>query len=211
MATRSARILPIEIHRAILPIRGKRVMLDSDLAALYGVATKALIQAVRRNRGRFPGDFMFRLTRTEAANLRSQFVTSSLGRGWGGRRHTPYAFTEQGVAMLSTVLRSRRAIEANITIMRTFVQLRQMLISHETLAAKLVALEKKYDAKFSVVFDAIRELMTPPASRRRAIGFRPVSRAEDGESRLMTMRTPAMQESARPGRRARPRRDTVRV
>ena len=147
----------MEIRRAILPIRGKRVMLDSDLAALYGVATKALVQAVRRNPGRFPEDFMFRLTRREAANLRSQTVTSSLGRGWGGRRHTPYAFTEQGVAMLSTVLRSRRAIEANITIMRTFVQLRQMLVSHETLAAKLAALEKKYDAKLSVVFDAIRE------------------------------------------------------
>ena len=201
----------MEIRRAILPIRGKRVMLDSDLAALYGVATKALVQAVRRNPGRFPEDFMFRLTRREAANLRSQTVTSSLGRGWGGRRHTPYAFTEQGVAMLSTVLRSRRAIEANITIMRTFVQLRQMLVSHETLAAKLVALEKKYDAKFSVVFDAIRELMSPPTARRRAIGFRPVSRVEDGESRLVTVRAPAMQESARPRRRARPRRDTVRV
>ena len=154
---------------------------------------------------------MFRLTRREAANLRSQTVTSSLGRGWGGRRHTPYAFTEQGVAMLSTVLRSRRAIEANITIMRTFVQLRQMLVSHETLAAKLVALEKKYDAKFSVVFDAIRELMSPPASRRRAIGFRPVSRVEEGENRLMTMHARAMQESARRRAPAQPRQGALRV
>ena len=194
----------MEIRRAIVAIRGKRVMLDSDLAALYGVATKALVQAVRRNPRRFPGDFMFRLTRAEAANLRSRTVTSSLGRGWGGRRHTPYAFTEQGVAMLSTVLRSRRAIEANITIMRTFVQLRQMLVAHETLATKLVALEKKYDAKFSIVFDAIRALMSPPAARRRAIGFRPASRVEDGETRLL-------QEAARPRREARPRRVTVTV
>jgi hypothetical protein len=196
--------MAIDIQRAILLIRGKRVMLDSDLAALYGVATKALVQAVRRNPGRFPEDFMFRLSPTETANLRSQTVTSSLRRGWGGRRHTPYAFTEQGVAMLSTVLRSRRAIEANITIMRTFVQIRRMLVSHEALAGKLAALEKKYDAKFTVVFDAIRELMSPPASRRRAIGFRPRSRVEDGESRLT-------QESARAGRRARPRRDALRA
>jgi len=204
VATSSARVPAIDIQRAILLIRGKRVMLDSDLAALYGVATKALVQAVRRNPGRFPEDFMFRLSPIETSNLRSQFVTSSLGRGWGGRRHTPYAFTEQGVAMLSTVLRSRRAIEANITIMRTFVQIRQMLVSHEALAGKLAALEKKYDAKFTVVFDAIRELMSPPASRRRAIGFRPRSRVEDGGA-------PATQGSARPSRRARPRRDALRV
>ena len=176
MATGSARVLATEIHRAILLIRARRVMLDSDLAVLYGVPTKALVQAVRRNPGRFPEDFMFRLTPVEAANLRSQFVTSSLGRGWGGRRHTPYAFTEQGVAMLSSVLRSRRAIETNIAIMRTFVRLRQMLVSHEALAGKLEALEKKYDANFKVVFDAIRELMSPPSSRRRAIGFRPSPR-----------------------------------
>jgi hypothetical protein len=197
VATSSARVPAIDIQRAILLIRGKRVMLDSDLAALYGVATKALVQAVRRNPGRFPEDFMFRLSPMETANLRSQIVTSSLGRGWGGRRHTPYAFTEQGVAMLSTVLRSRRAIEANITIMRTFVQIRQMLVSHESLAAKLVALEKKYDTKFSVVFDAIRELMLPPTSRRRAIGFRPRARVEDGESRRNALRVSA----SRPRRR----------
>jgi len=163
----------LDIHRVILLVRGKRVMLDADLATLYGVPTKALIQAVRRNPTRFPHDFMFQLTRKEAAALRSQIVTSSSGRGWGGRRHVPYAFTEQGVTMLSSVLRSRRAIEANVAIMRAFVRLRQMLVSHEELAHKLEALERKYDANFKVVFDAIRELMSPPASRHRVIGFQP--------------------------------------
>ena len=176
MAIASAPILAAEIHRAILFIRGRRVMLDSDLAALYGVPTKALIQAVRRNLSRFPEDFMFRLTHGEAENLRSQFVTSSFDRGWGGRRHTPYAFTEQGVAMLSSVLRSRRAIEANIAIMRTFARLRQMLLSNAALTRKLEALERKYDANFKVVFDAIRELMYRPATSNRAMGFRPHSR-----------------------------------
>ena len=116
---------------------------------------------------------MFRLTREEATNLRSQIVISSLSAAWGGRRYLPYAFTEQGVAMLSSVLRSRRAIETNIAIMRTFVRLRQMLLSHEGLARKLEALEKKYDAQFKVVFDAIRELMSETVSPRPAIGFRP--------------------------------------
>lgn len=111
MATGGARIVDADIHRAILFLRGKRVMLGADLALLYGVATKVLTQAVRRNARRFPDDFMFRLTPVETANLRSQFVTSSSGRGWGGRRYTPCAFTEQGVAMLSSVLRSRRAID----------------------------------------------------------------------------------------------------
>jgi hypothetical protein len=123
---RVVRTLVTDIHQAIMPVRGKRVMLDADLAALYGVPTKALVQAVRRNTARFPEDFMFRLTRSEVEDLRSQIVTSSGRRGWGGRRHLPYAFTEQGVAMLSSVLRSRRAIEANINIMRGFVRLRQM-------------------------------------------------------------------------------------
>src|SRR5713101_8194436 len=127
------------IHRAILPVRGQRVMLDADLAALYRVPQKALIQAVRRNLSRFPVDFMFRLTGAEAAGLRSQFVTSNPPRGRGGRRYAPYAFTEQGTAMLSSVLRSRRAIEVNIAIMRTFVRLRQMVLSHEGLARKLDA------------------------------------------------------------------------
>jgi hypothetical protein len=169
----------LDIQRAILLIRGKRVMLDADLAVLYGVPTKALIQAVQRNLGRFPDDFMFRLTQREVTSLRSQIVTSSLGYRWGGRRHLPYAFTEQGVAMLSSVLRSPRAIEANIAIMRAFVRLRALLVSHEELAQKLEDLEKTYDANFKVVFDAIRELMSTPTSPRRAIGFRPRPGATD--------------------------------
>ena len=148
-------------------------MLDWDLAALYGVATKVLVQAVRRNLSRFPPDFMFQLRSQELRILRSQFVTSSLKRQWGGRRYSPYAFTEQGVAMLSSVLRSKRAIQVNVEIMRAFVRLRQVLASHAGLARKLNALERKYDAQFKVVFDAIRELMASPARRRRRIGFRP--------------------------------------
>lgn len=144
-------------------------MLDADLAALYGVPTKALVQAVKRNRARFPGDFMFQLTAEEAARLRSQTVTSKPGRG--GRRTRPYAFTEQGVAMLSSVLRSERAVAVNVEIMRAFVRLRAMLLGHEDLARKLAALERKYDAQFRVVFDAIRELMAPPSKPRRPIGF----------------------------------------
>jgi hypothetical protein len=153
-------------------------MLDADLATLYDVPTRALIQAVRRNRSRFPADFMFRLTLEEGTNLRSQFVISSSSRGWGGRRYAPHAFTELGVAMLSSVLRSPCAFEVNIAIMRAFVRLRQMLLSHEALARKLDALEKKYDAQFKAVFDVIRELMSPQIPRRRAIGFR--SRSREG-------------------------------
>jgi hypothetical protein len=144
-------------------------MLDADLAGLYGVTTKRLNEQVRRNRSRFPEDFMFQLTSTEAASLRSQIATSKKGRG--GRRYAPYVFTEQGVAMLSTVLNSERAIQVNIEIMRAFVHLRQMLASNAQLAGKLNALEKKYDSQFRVVFEAIRELMTPPESKKRKIGF----------------------------------------
>ena len=145
-------------------------MLDADLAALYGVDTKVFVQAVRRNVDRFPADFMFQLTKQEFDNLRSQIVTSS----WGGRRYPPYAFTEQGVAMLSSVLRSKRAIRVNVEIMRAFVQLRRMLASHADLARKLSALEKKYDEQFKVVFDAIRELMVPPEPKKKGeIGFSP--------------------------------------
>jgi hypothetical protein len=175
------------IERAILVLRGQKVMLDANLAALYGVGTKALNQAVRRNRERFPEDFMFQLTAEEARRLRSQFVTLNAQpsesievRPPGGPprargthlKYLPYAFTEQGVAMLSTVLRSPRAVEVNIEIMRAFVRLRQMLAGNAELAAKLLALEQKYDAKFRVVFDAIRELMAPPAGGNRRIGFR---------------------------------------
>lgn len=159
------------IQRAVLRIRGQNVMLDSDLAALYRVDVKALNQAVKRNRQRFPRDFMFRLNSEEAASLRSHIVTANL-RGRGGRRTAPYAFTEQGVAMLSSVLRSQRAVRVNIEIMRAFVQLRRMLGANEELARKLDALEKKYDGQFRVVFQAIRELMTPPEPPRRSIGFR---------------------------------------
>ncbi len=164
-------VIPTErITQAILLIRGHKVMLDSDLADLYEVETKVLIQAVKRNIGRFPEDFMFQLTEQELKNLRSQFVTSS----WGGRRYPPYAFTEQGVAMLSSVLHSDRAVHVNIEIMRAFVRLRQMLASNVELARKLAALERKYDAQFKVVFDAIRELMTPPEpKKKRPIGFGP--------------------------------------
>jgi len=144
-------------------------MLDSDLAALYGVDTRVLNQAVRRNRARFPADFMFRLSDREAAVLRSQSVISNIR---GGRRHQPYAFTEQGVAMLSSVLRSPKAIAVNIEIMRAFVQLRRLLESNAELACKLQELERRYDGQFRVVFDAIRELMLPPSRPRRAIGFR---------------------------------------
>ena len=128
-------------------------MLDADLASLYCVETKRLVEAVKRNIQRFPEDFMFQLTKEESAILRSQFATSSQ---WGGRRYPPYAFTEHGILMLSSVLRSQRAIEVNIQIMRTFVRLREMLASHEKLARKLAALERKYDEQFKVVFDAIR-------------------------------------------------------
>ena len=166
-------VVPVErIERSILMIRGEKVILDAELAALYGVATKVLVQAVKRNLGRFPLDFMFQLTDEEFAHLRSQSVTSNLKGRRGGRRYLPYAFTEQGVAMLSSVLNSPRAILVNVEIMRAFVRLRQMLASHADLARKLNALEKKYDAQFKAVFDAIRQLMAPPASKRRAIGFR---------------------------------------
>jgi hypothetical protein len=163
-------VLVDQIERAIFWLRGHNIMLDSDLAVLYEVPVKVMNQAVKRNASRFPQDFMFRLTASKVQRLRSQSVTTKAGRG--GRRTTPYAFTEQGVAMLSSILRSRRAILANIEIMRAFVRLRQMLASNVELARKLAALEKKYDAQFKVVFDAIRELMEPPTPRRRRIGFR---------------------------------------
>jgi hypothetical protein len=156
------------IEPKIRSIRGHRVILDADLAALYRVEARILNQAVKRNRVRFPLDFMFQLTADETAVLRSQIVTS---RSWGGRRHRPYAFTEQGVAMLSSVLRSTRAVHVNIEIMRTFVRLRRVLQTNEELARKLAALERKYDGQFRVVFDAIRELMAPAPKSRRRIGL----------------------------------------
>jgi hypothetical protein len=171
MPQKSTAVIPAErIEQAILLIRGHKVLLDDHLAELYGVQTRVLVQAVKRNRDRFPADFMFQLSRDEFAILRSQSVTSSL---WGGRRYPPYAFTEQGVAMLASVLRSPRAIGVNIAIVRTFVRLRQLLASHAGLARKLAALEQKYDAHFKVVFDAIRQLMAPEELEpKRRIGFR---------------------------------------
>ena len=178
IVTSSSHIPPERVERRILSIRGQKVMLDADLAELYGVATKALNQAVRRNIERFPHDFMFQLTPKESEGLkdylgstalRSQSVTSKEGRG--GRRYLPLAFTEQGVAMLSSVLRSPRAVQVNIAIMRAFVKLREMLASHRDLARRLDEMESRYDAQFKVVFDAIRELMTPPETPRRRIGF----------------------------------------
>lgn len=149
-----------------------KVMLDSDLAELYGVKTEVLNQAVKRNQERFPQDFMFQLTTGETESLRSQFVISKRGRG--GRRYLSYVFTEQGVAMLSSVLRSKRAIQVNIVIMRAFVKIRQMLATHKELAQKLAKLEHRlegHDQQIHSVFDAIHRLMMPPASTRRRIGF----------------------------------------
>lgn len=159
------------IENRILFIRGHQVMLDSDLAALYKVETSNLNKAVKRNIDRFPEDFMFQLTKQEAEALRFQ-IGMSKTKGRGGRRYLPYAFTEQGVAMLSSVLNSQRAIKVNIQIMRAFVRLRKMLISHEELARKLDAMESKYDKQFRVVFDAIRQLMKPSTPKQHAIGFR---------------------------------------
>ena len=180
------------IENRILFLRGERVMLDEDLAILYGVSTKVLLQAVKRKSERFPQDFAFQLSNQEVANLRSQIVTSSLQwaeftkdsekecefagenkgfRKWGGRRTSPFVFTEQGVAMLSSVLNSPRAIAVNIEIMRAFVKLRQLIAGNAELAKKLAELEQKYDEQFKVVFDAIRELMTPRVTPRRRIGF----------------------------------------
>ena len=163
-------IIPTEfIENKIYFIRGEKVMLSIHLAELYDVEPRALVQAVKRNIERFPEDFMFQLTKEELDNLKSQIVISS----WGGmRRATPYAFTEQGIAMLSSILHSKRAIEVNIQIMRAFVKLREMISSHKDLAKKLENLEKKYDAQFKIVFDAIHQLMAPPEKQVWKIGFK---------------------------------------
>jgi len=155
------------IERTILLIRGHKVILDKDLAAMYRVPTRDLNKAVSRNLDRFPEDFMFQLTRSEFTNLKFQFGTSS----WGGTRKLPRAFTEQGVAMLSSVLRGKRAAQVNIMIMRAFVRLREMIASRKDLARRLAELEKKYDSQFKVVFDAIRQLMEPAKPKPRRIGF----------------------------------------
>lgn len=152
----------------ILLIRGQRVMLDEDLATIYGVTTKRLNEQVRRNKDRFPEDFMFPLTREEFAVLRSQFATSR----WGGRRYPPNAFTEHGAIMLASVLKSPIAIEASIQVVRAFVRLRELLASNKELDRKLTELERKYDKKFQIVFDAIRQLMEPVIKPKSKIGFK---------------------------------------
>jgi hypothetical protein len=174
MAKRS--LVPVErIESAILVLRGHKVILDRDLAALYGVTTGNLNKAVNRNLERFPDDFMLQLTEEEFSNLIFHFGTSS----WGGTRKHPRAFTEQGVAMLSSVLRSPRAAQVNIEIMRAFVRLREMIATNRDLARRLDELEKRYDVQFRGVFDALRQLMAPPAKSQRSIGFR----VEEGRTR----------------------------
>ena len=160
---------PGRLERFVRNIRETNVILDADLAALYDVSVGALNQAVKRNRDRFPSDFIFRLTKSETDALKSQTVISNAGRG--GRRTRPNAFTEQGVAMLSSVLRGDRAVRVNVEIMRTFVRLRRWIVTHKELAARLDRLEEKYDDQFTIVFEAIREIMRPVVPPKRAIGF----------------------------------------
>lgn len=166
--TGSARLVAVE--KMILVVRGQRVMMDSDLAVLYGVTTKRLNEQVRRNVSRFPSDFMFQMKGEEYESLRSQYATLERGRG-RHRKYLPYVFTEQGVAMLSSVLSSERAVQVNIAIMRAFVRIREILASHKDLIRKIDEMERKYDARFKLVFEAIRQLMEPPCSRKRRIGF----------------------------------------
>jgi len=183
--------LALQAERRILLVRRQRVMLDYDLAALYGVEARVLNQAVKRNLTRFPADFMFQLTHAEADRIHrvvSQSVTAANGIPSNssqtvmsppkhrGRAYRPYAFTEQGVAMLSSVLRSPRAVQVNIAIMRAFVRLREMLLTNADLARKLASLEQKYDSQFKVVFDAIRQLMTPSAPSRGEIGYHTIKK-----------------------------------
>jgi ORF6N domain len=170
---KNREVSPDRIEKSILLIRGQKVMLDSDLAELYGVPIKRLNEQVRRNRRRFPADFMFQLTQDEYSALRSQNVTLKQGRG-KHRKYLPYAFSEQGVAMLSSVLTSKRAIEVNIEIMRAFVRLRQFISAHKELSQKLAELERKvgtHDEQIQVIFDAIRQLMVPLEPKKRKIGF----------------------------------------
>ena len=169
MKTRVSLIMHEKIERRIFSIRGKQVMLDRDLAILYGVETKVLNQAVKRNLERFPHDFMFQLTAQETKILRSQFVTLEQGRY---SKYYPYAFTEYGILMLSSVLNSDRAIEVNIQIMRTFTKIREMMVTHKDLRQKIEDMERKYDNQFQIVFKAIKRLIDPPQKRKEPIGFR---------------------------------------
>ena len=185
MDSQTTLVQPEQIEQAVLLIRGQRVMLDRDLAALYGVETKNLNKAVRRNLDRFPADFMFQLTADEAEALRFQFGTLKRGQHF---KYLPYVFTQEGVAMLSSVLRSPRAVQVNIAIMRVFVRLRETLALHKDLAHKLAQLERKiegHDASIRTLFDAIRQLMTPPEKPRREIGFHaiPKDAADPGKAK----------------------------
>ncbi len=184
------QLVPVERVESLIHLaRGEKVLLDADLAMLYGVETKALNRAVKRNRSRFPDDFMFQLTPEEAANLRCQIGTSS--SGYGGRRYLPYAFTEQGVAMLSSVLRSERAVQVNVAIMRAFVGLRRMLAGNEALARKLAELERRlegHDHAIKSLFDAIRQLALPPAKPPREIGFHAVGKGARNAGQAKAMR-----------------------
>ena len=180
MSQKGTVAVPIEkLTDMIYSIRRQKVMLDRDLAELYGVQTKALKQAVRRNIKRFPSDFMFELTKEEFKDWRSQFVTSS----WGGPRYVPMVFTEQGVAMLSSVLNSERAIQVNIQIMRAFTQLRKMISTHKDLKRKIEAMEKKYDEQFRIVFEAITQLIEDDDNPKKKIGYIKERRARYGKSR----------------------------
>jgi len=185
------QLIPVErVERLILLLRGEKVMLDSHLAELYGVETGALNRAVRRNAARFPDDFMFQLTPAEMDNLKCQIGISSSSHG-GRRRSLPYAFTEQGVAMLSSVLRSARAVQVNVAIMRAFVGLRRMLAANETLARKLAELERRlegHNRAIKSLFDAIRELMAPPAKPRREIGFHAIGKVANDAGRTKSKR-----------------------
>jgi hypothetical protein len=162
-------VLIERVEQAILLIRGEKVILDSDLALLYGVTTARLNEQVKRNQDRFPADFAFRLTKQEFTNLISQFATSSSKHG--GRRRVPLVFTEHGAIMAANILNSKRAVQASVQVVRAFIRLRQMMVSNVELARNLSELERKYDAQFKVVFNAIRKLMTPPEPRRKQIGF----------------------------------------
>lgn len=166
--SKSSAVVPASISQKIYFLRGQRVMLSPDLARLYGVEVRALVQAVQRNSDRFPDDFLFQLKDDEYKNLKSQFVTSS----WGGaRRANPYAFTEQGVAMLSSVLRSKRAVQVNIAIMRTFVRLREMLATNQKLRRKIQEMERKYDTKFRIIIAAIESMLDEEEKPKTGIGF----------------------------------------
>ena len=175
----SLSLIPEQLAPLVIRLRRENVILDSDIAELYGVPVGRLNEAVKRNIERFPADFMFQLTQEEMENLRSQSVTSSsdlksqiaISSSHGGRRTLPYAFTEQGVAMLSSVLRSQRAVEVNIAIIRTFVQLRSLMQSNKLLAEKIEKLEEKYDQNFQIIFDAIKQLITADSIPTKELGF----------------------------------------